>query len=73
MIDQYKLRNFFYFLNITDLRNSDANYKEKVANVLNIDESIISDVPVILYFKDSELLSKGIFTAEEFKGFLESN
>ncbi len=73
LIDQYKLRNFFYFLNITDLRNSDANYKEKVANVLNIDESIISDVPVILYFKDSELLSKGIFTAEEFKGFLESN
>ena len=73
LIDEYQLQNNFYFLNVTDFKDTNTNYKEDIANVLNIDASIISEVPVILYFKDGELASThGIHTANEFKDLLET-
>ena len=71
LIDEYQLQNNFYFLNITDFKDTNKSYKEDIAKALNINKNIISDVPIILYFKDGELAaSKGIFTAEEFEDLL---
>lgn len=73
LIDEYQLQNNFYFLNVTDFKDTNTNYKEDIADTLNIDRNIISDVPIILYFKDGELATMhGIFTAEEFKDLLET-
>ena len=73
LIDEYQLQNNFYFLNVTDFKDTNKNYKEDIAEALDIDQSIISDVPIILYFKDGELAtSKGIFTAKEFEDLLET-
>ena len=73
LIDEYQLQNNFYFLNITDFKDTNKNYKEDVAQELGINASIISEVPIILYFKDGSLATtQGIFTAEEFKDLLEN-
>ena len=72
LIDEYHLQNNFYFLNVTNFKDTNKDYKADIAKALNIEESIISDVPIILYFKDGELgSSKGIFTSLEFKDLLE--
>ena len=72
LIDEYQLQNNFYFLNVTDFKDTNKNYKDDIAKELGIDASIISDVPIILYFKDGELATtEGIFTAEEFQDLLE--
>ncbi len=71
LIDEYQLQNNFYFLNVTDIKKENKNYKEDIANTLNINKNIISKVPIILYFKDGELaISKGMFTAKEFEDTL---
>ena len=73
LIDEYQLQNNFYFLNVTDFKDTNKNYKEDIADTLNIDRNIISDVPIILYFQDGELATtQGIFTAKEFKDLLET-
>ena len=73
LIDEYQLQNNFYFLNVTDFKDTNKNYKDDIAQELGIDASIISDVPIILYFQDGELAtSKGIFTAEQFEDLLET-
>ena len=72
LIDEYQLQNNFYFLNVTDFKDTNKDYKDDIAKELGIDASIISDVPIILYFKDGELATtEGIFTAEEFQDLLE--
>ena len=71
LIDEYQLQNNFYYLNVTNIKKENNNYKEDIANTLDIDSSIISKVPIILYFKDGELASsKGVFTAQEFEDLL---
>lgn len=73
LIDEYQLQNNFYFLNVTDIKDNNKNYKDDIAKTLNIDSNIISKVPIILYFKDGKLGSvKGIFTAKEFEDLLEN-
>lgn len=73
LIDEYHLQNSFYFLNVTDFKDTNTNYKEDIADALDIDANIISQVPIILYFKDGELVSThGIFTASEFQDLLET-
>ena len=60
-------------LNVTDFKDTNTNYKEDIADALDIDANIISQVPIILYFKDGELVSThGIFTASEFQDLLET-
>ena len=45
----------------------------KFADALEIDASIISEVTIILYFKDGELATThGIHTAKEFEDLLET-
>ena len=73
LIDEYQLQNNFYFLNVTDFKDTNTDYKEDIALELGIDESIISEVPIILYFKDGSLATThGIHTAQEFEDLLET-
>ena len=72
LIDEYQLQNNFYFLDVTNFKDSNLDYKKDIALALDIDQNIISDIPIILCFKDGKLLND-IFTAEEFKNILESN
>ncbi len=73
LIDEYQLQNNFYFLNVTEFKDTNDNYKEEIAEELNISSDIISSVPIILYFQDGELaITKGIFTAAEFADLLET-
>lgn len=53
IIDDYKLSDSFYYLNIESIMDSD-NYLTRLNNAFNTDE--ISTVPIILYFKDGELI-----------------
>lgn len=73
LIDEYQLQNNFYYLNVTNIKKENNNYKKDIADALEIDDNIISKVPIILYFKDGKLAStKGIYTAQEFKDLLET-
>ena len=72
LIDEYQLQNNFYFLDVTNIKDSNLNYKKDIALALDIDQNVISDIPIILYFKDGKL-QNDIFTAEEFKNILEAN
>ncbi len=72
LINEYQLQNNFYFLNVTQFKDANKNYKEDIAHALNIDSDIISKVPIILYFKDGSLATtQGIFNAQDFKDILE--
>lgn len=71
LIDEYYLDNSFYFLNVTDIKENNTNYKKEIAESLEIKENVIDDIPVILYFQDGELASEGIHTALEFEKLLE--
>ena len=73
LIDEYQLQNNFYFLNVTDFKDNNSDYKKDIALALGIDQNIISKVPIILYFKDGKLATThGIFTAKEFQDLLET-
>ena len=70
IIDEYNLKNIFYFLNVTEAKNK-TNYIKDIADKLNIKESEIYNVPIILYFKDGKLINKGVTNAKDFEALLE--
>lgn len=70
LIDEYDLQSSFYFINVTDIKKNNMNYKMDIAYELNIADDEINEVPVILYFKDGNLIKGGITTAEEFEKLL---
>ena len=72
LIDEYQLQNNFYFLNVTDFKDSNVNYREDIAEILGIDASIISDIPVILYYSDGEFAPQGIYTSQELEDLLKN-
>ena len=53
IIDDYKLSDSFYYLNIESIMDSD-NYLARLNSAFNTDK--ITTVPIILYFKDGELI-----------------
>ena len=53
IIDDYKLSDSFYYLNIESIMDSD-NYLTRLNNAFNTDE--ITTVPIILYYRDGELV-----------------
>lgn len=72
LLIDYDLQNNFYYLNITDIKKNNSNYKKDIAKALNIDEKIISEIPVILYYKDGKIQSEGITTIKDFENLLTS-
>jgi hypothetical protein len=53
IIDDYKLNDSFYYLNVTDIINTD-NYLARINNAFDTDE--IKKVPVILYYSNGKLV-----------------
>lgn len=70
LIDEYDLQNNFYYINVTDIKENNKNYKADIAKKLNVDSSKINEVPVILYFKDSKLVKDSITNAKDFEKLL---
>lgn len=54
IIDEYKLSDSFYYLNIENIMEQD-NYLTRLNNAFNTDK--ISTVPIILYYKNGELVN----------------
>jgi len=73
LIDDYNLADNFYFINVTDIKDKNKNYKEDIENKLKIPNGTIKEVPAILYFTDGKLETKeAIYTINDFKAFLDS-
>ena len=71
IIDDNQLQNCFYYLNITDLKEKNKNYKSDIAKELNVYLNILNDIPVILYFKEGTYQSK-ITNTKDFVQLLEN-
>ena len=69
LIDDYNLQNNFYYINVTDIKVNNKNYKKDIANELNVSEKVINKVPVILYFKEGSLI-KSVTNAKDFENLL---
>lgn len=70
LIDDYSIQNSFYYLNITDIKDKNKNYKNDIAKELKIDNKNLNSIPVILYFKDEELQNDGITSIKDFEKLL---
>lgn len=72
LIDEYNIQNYFYFINVTDIKEdkSKNDYKEQIALKLNITKNNLKEIPVILYFKDGSLI-KSVTNADDFKKLLD--
>lgn len=53
IIDDEKLNDVFYYLNVENIRNED-NYITRLNNAFNTEK--IKNVPVILYYKDGKII-----------------
>lgn len=72
LIDEYNIQNYFYFINVTDIKEekNNSDYKLQIAEELNVSKNELNKIPVILYFKDSKLI-KSVTNAKDFKKLLE--
>ena len=70
LIDDYSLQNSFYYLNITDIKEDNKNYKKDISKELNIDSKYLNTIPVIFYFKDETLQSEAITSINDFEKLL---
>ncbi|MBE6154435.1 MAG: hypothetical protein E7163_02535 [Firmicutes bacterium] len=69
IIDNYDLQNNFYFINITNIKDKNKNYKEEIAKELKIGNNYINNIPVILYFKNGELINS-VNNSKDFENLL---
>ncbi len=71
LIDKYNLQNNFYYLNITDIKENETNYKEKITKELGIETKTLNKLPVILYYQNGKIVRSNIHTINDFKELLE--
>lgn len=64
VIDSYNLNDNFYYIDVTELKESE-NYIEKLNNALGLENVKITNVPTIIYFKDGELAKDALITRED--------
>lgn len=57
IIDKYKLNDIFYYVDITDLKESDVNYLNKVKKTLEID---LDSVPAVIYVNNGKIEKENI-------------
>jgi len=62
IINKYNLNEDFYFLNVTDIKEN-KDFFEKLNNTLNLSFKI-ENIPIILYFRDKEVVLDGIVYTE---------
>lgn len=68
LIDEYHLQNYFYFINVTDIKDTNKDYLDDIASELNLSTDI-KDIPTILYFKDGSFISS-VDNAKDFEELL---
>ncbi|MCI8671013.1 MAG: hypothetical protein HFI36_03120 [Bacilli bacterium] len=73
LITEYDLQNNFYYINVTDIKEKNENFKEDIAKELKIDSKEIKKVPIILYFKEGKLVQSGVHDAKSFEKLLKDN
>ncbi len=54
IIDEYNLKDNFYYMNITDLKENDTKYLSKLNEAFNLDNKIKS-IPTLIYYRNGEL------------------
>ncbi len=77
VIDKYKLNDIFYYLDVTDLKENDENYINKIKQSLNINN--LDNVPAIIYVTNGEIKEENIldgvkgtnFKVNDFKKLLD--
>ena len=52
LIDNYNLKDEFYFVNVTNIKD-DENFYSEINNTFNT--KLINNIPCILHFKNNEL------------------
>ncbi len=57
-IDKYKLNDIFYYVDITDLKNNDKDYLNKIKETLNIEE--LKSVPAVIYVDNGQIKNENI-------------
>lgn len=76
LIDEYNLKDIFYYMNVTELKEKDDKYIEKLNDAFDTDNKI-KNVPTILYYRNNELVevisgnANEIMSASELKRILE--
>ncbi|MBQ6687231.1 MAG: hypothetical protein IJN03_01760 [Bacilli bacterium] len=76
IIDDYNLKDIFYYMNVTDIREKDDDYINNLNKHFNSDDKI-KNVPVILYYRSGKLTEvinsneDNIISASELKKILE--
>ncbi len=74
IIDEYKLSDSFYYINVKDMLNED-NYLTRLNNAFGTDK--ITKVPVILYYKDGKVVNtvhrndNNVINASDFQKLLD--
>ena len=53
IIDNYKLNDSFYYLDVTDLKNSNNNYIDEINKTFKTKD--IKSIPTILYYENGSL------------------
>jgi len=76
IVDDYKLSDIFYYMNVTKLKEKDINYTDKLNEAFGL-KNKIKNAPTILYYRDNELVEvitsgkNEIITASELKRILD--
>jgi len=64
IIDDYGLKDYFYYINITNMKEK-SDYIKEIENALAIKEGTIKRIPTIIMFRDGEIVTDGIVIRED--------
>ncbi len=65
VIDKYKLNDIFYYFDVTDLKENNKDYLNKIEKNLNIKD--LANVPAIIYVRNNEILEDNIIVGKNNK------
>ncbi len=77
VIDKYNINDIFYYIDVTELKENDQNYLNKIKETLNISD--LEKVPAVVYVNEGEILNRNVldgvkgtdFKAEDLESLLE--
>ena len=58
IIDKYKLNDIFYYVDLTELKNTNENYLKEIKNKLSIKK--IENIPAIIYVSNGQIKNSDI-------------
>ncbi len=66
IIEDYELKNYFYYFNISDINNDD-NYINDINKALNLKDNQVTKVPTIIFFQNKTVGKDGIIKRDDLK------